>query len=203
MIYRESFVGSKQEVVRRKYRTDPNNRYTEFERICMPMSRQSSLLRTCREVYKEARHVFWSETTIRCAYMPFQINLDAIPVYARQRIRALENVVTEDHFRPMNRMPLVQFLGNFTRLQHCHFRPQTVHIFCHHNEIPPEGLLRMVGSDAFRDLALALNIDQPPVFVQRIYVWPQKDRDVSKMHIPFTYCSSHLPLHRQEPGIPG
>lgn len=201
MIYREFIIGSRQEIVAKKDREDPTNRYTEFVRICMPLNRQFSLLRTCKAVYQEARQLYWCETAVKCAYKPFRTNLNAIPFYARPRIRVLEGVAPVDDLTPTNQIPLDQFLGHFTNLQYCQLRHHTVRLYCHHDGIPPEDVLAKSGSEAFREIARSLNADKPPVFVQRIYVFPEKDRDVSKLYNPFTSCSSYLPSHPQGSGF--
>ncbi|KAK7702784.1 hypothetical protein SLS64_009394 [Diaporthe eres] len=178
MIYREFFDRSRQEVRRHRDRKDPTNRHTEFVRICMPFNRQFSLVRTCKAVYQESRDLYWCMTTVTCAYMSLRANLNAIPLYARPRIRVLEGVVPVDTFTPTGQMELDQFLGHFPNLQYCQLRHHTVHLYCHHDEVPPEDVLARSGSGALREIAVSLNAENPPVFVQRIYVWPKKDRDV-------------------------
>lgn len=192
-VYRAFFTGSRQEVGRHPDRTDPNNRYTEFERISMPRNRQFALVEACKAVYDESRHIYWSETSVRCACMTMRANLDGIPLYARPLIRVLEGVAPVDNLIPTGQMDLVQFLGHFPKLQYCQLQRHTVHLYCHHDEIPPEGLLMASGSDAFRAIARTLNTNKPPVFVQRLFVCPQKDRDVSKLYSPFTSWSSGMP----------
>lgn len=201
MIYQEFFDGSRQEVRRHKDREDPTNRYTEFVRICMPSNRQFSFVRTCKAVYQESRDLYWCETAVKCAYMSFRANLNAIPFYARLRIRVLEGVVPVDTFTPTGQMSLDQFLGHFPKLQYCQLHHHTVRLYCHHEEIPPEDVLAKSGSEALREIARSLNAKKPPVFVQRIYVLPEKDRDVSELYNPFTPCSSNLPSHPQGSGF--
>lgn len=180
MIYGEFFRGSRQEVVAKKEREDPNNRYTEFVRISMPRNRQFQLVQTCKAIYSECRNLYWSETAVKCGYMSFRTNLKGIPFYARECIRVLEGVATEDNFAPTNRIPLVQFLGYFPELEYCQLRHQTAQMYCHQNEVPPEDFLTEVGSKAFQDLARTLNANKPPMLVQRIYLRTKKDRDVSE-----------------------
>ncbi|KAL2278193.1 hypothetical protein FJTKL_14612 [Diaporthe vaccinii] len=177
MIYGEFFDGSRQEVRRHRDREDPTNRYTEFVRICMPFNRQFSLVRTCKAVYQESRDLYWCETAVKCAYMSFRANLNAIPFYARLRIRVLEGVVPVDTFNATGQMSLDRFLGHFPKLQYCQLHHHTVRLYCHHEEIPPENVLAESGSEALREIARSLNTENPPVFVQRIYVLPEKDRD--------------------------
>lgn len=186
-------MGSRLEVRRHKYRQDPTNPRTEFVRICVPFNRQFSIVRTCKALYEESRNLYWCKTAVTCAYMSLQINLNAIPFYARPRIRVLEGVVTEDIFHPTNRMPLAQFLGHFPRLGYCQLHRQTVHMYCHQDDVPTEDFLARAGSDAIRNLASSLNADKPPVFLQRVYLWPQYDWDVSELCTPFTFCSSNFP----------
>lgn len=192
-VYRAFFIGSRQEVGRHPDRTDPDNRYTEFKRISMPRNRQFALVETCREVYRESRHIYWSETSVRCAFMPMRANLSGIPFYARSLIRVLEGVAPVDDLAPTGQMDLVQFLGHFPKLEYCQLTRHTVHMYCHYDEIPPEGLLTKSGSDAFRAIATTLNTNKPPVFVQRLFVWPEKDRDVSELYSSFTFCASSIP----------
>lgn len=181
MIYREVFSGSRQEVRRHKDREDPTNRHTEFVRICMPFNRQFSLVRTCRAIYHEARALYWCETAVKCAYMPLRTNLNAIPFVARPRIRVLEGVVPVDNLTPTGQMPLDQFLGHFPKLQYCQLHHQTVRMYCHHDDISPTSLLEKSGSGAIREIACSLSAAKPPILVQRIYVRPEKDRDVSNL----------------------
>lgn len=197
LIYREFFSGSRQEVVAKKEREDPGNRYTEFVRISMPRNKQFQLVQTCKAVYSECRHLYWSETAVKCGYMSFRTNLKGIPFYARTFIRVLEGVATEDNFAPTDRIPLEQFLSHFPKLQYCQLRHQTVHMYCHQDDIDTDRFLEKSGSAGFRDLAGTLNPGKPPVLLQRVYLWPQKDRDVSELYNPFTYWSSNLPSEHQ------
>lgn len=201
MIYEEVFMGSRLEVRRHKDRQDPTNPRTEFVRICVPFNRQFSIVRTCKALYEESRSLYWCKTAVTCAYMSLQINLNAIPFYARPRIRVLDGVVTEDIFHPTNRMPLAQFLGHFPRLEYCQLHRQTVHMYCHQDDVPTEDFLARAGSDAIRNLASSLNADKPPVFLQRVYLWPQYDWDVSELYTPFISCFFNFPSQPQGPDV--
>lgn len=182
VIYRWFFIGSRQKVGRHTYQSDPSNRYTKSVRNSMPRNKQFALVQACKAVYRESRHIYWSETAVKCAYMSMRANLNAIPFYARPLIRVLEGVAPVDDLASTGQMNLIQFLVHFPKLQYCQLQRHTVHMYCHHDDIPPEGLLMQSGSDAFRDIARILNPNKPPVFVQRIFLWPEKDRDVSRMY---------------------
>lgn len=192
-IYRVFFIGSRQEVGRHAYQSDPNNRYTKIVRNSMPRNKQFALAQACKAVYRESRHIYWSETAVTCAYMSMRANLNAIPFYARPLIRVLEGVAPVDDLVPTGQMDLVQFLGHFPNLEYCQLNRHTVHMYCHYDEIPPEGLLTKSGSDAFRAIAHMLDTNKPPVFVQRLFVLPEKDRNVSESYSPFTCCASSIP----------
>lgn len=203
LIYREVFNGSKVEVVYRSERADPANRHSVFTHICLPVNRQFDLVRVCKEAYKESRHIYWTETAIKLAHTPLRTNLDGIPMCAKQRIRALEGVPLVDELYATHQIPLDHFLGHFPKLKYCQFRRGTVRMDCHYNEIPPEGLVKKSGSDAFRDLALSLNARNPPVFVQKISLWPAKDHGVSKLNKYLTHYSLHTSRLPEGSGLSG
>lgn len=183
-VYREFFQGSRLEVRNRWYQSDPTDRYTKYSRMSVGINREFLLLLTCKAAHKEALDIYWSQTIIKCsAVMSFEANLQAIPFCARPFVRALESVPLHVDVHPRPRMPLRLFLGLFPRLEYCEFKRPTVKMYCHAHEIPRERLLEEVGSDEFRALALAMNPDRPPIFVQRIFFFPQKDwnSDVSEL----------------------
>lgn len=180
-VYRKFFQGSRLEVRNRWYQSDPTNRYTKYSRTSVGINREFLLLLTCKAADKEARDIYWSQTTIRCsAFMSFQANLHAIPFCARPFVRTLEGVPINDDMHSKPRTPLRLFLARFSRLEYCEFRRPTVQRSCHTHEVPREALLEAVGSEAFRALALSLKPDRPPIFVQRVFLFPLYDRDVSE-----------------------
>lgn len=203
MIYREFFRGSRQEVVSRPDREDPHHHFTASTRLCLPLNRQFNLVRACKEIYKESRHIYWSETAIKLAYRPLAANLSAIPQYARQSVRALEGVPIADALSSMNQIPIDQFLGRFPRLNYCQFNRMTIHMGCHSNEIDPNDLVEESGSNAFLEIAVSLNKRKPPVFVQRIYLWPEKDHGVSELNKRLAQCSLHTSMTPESTGLDG
>lgn len=182
MVYRECFTGSQVGIVWVDRRTDPNNRYTEYKQICMPINKEFRLLLTCQKLYSEARSLYWSRTAVTCRSSTLRTLLSAIPTFARENIEVLKSVPPVDDLSPTDRIPLGQFLGQFPRLKYCELQRKTIRMYCHHYEVPPQGLLFKAGSDDFRDLALSLNEEELPVFVQRLYLMPEKDHGVSKLN---------------------
>ncbi|KAG6362440.1 hypothetical protein INS49_010670 [Diaporthe citri] len=177
MVYREVFNGSERKIQWKPVRRDPNNRYTEYNQIMVPTNEQFQLLLTCQEVYIEARPWYWCDTAVTCAFFQMRTLMSAIPTFAREDIQVLKDVPPVDGLSPTNPMQLDQFVGHFPRLKYCQLRRHTVHLYCHHDDVPPKSVLANSGSGAFLEIAQSMNTAKPPVFVQRIYVWPVKDRD--------------------------